>query len=58
MKQYNILLFDTYYKIHFSDIREAHCKTDFYLIFIFHYRVDFAANIAGSFINFEQNFIT
>ena len=51
MKQYNILLFDTYYKIHFSDIREAHCKTDFYRIFIFHYGVDFTADIAGGFVN-------
>lgn len=58
MKQNNILPLDTYYKIHFSDIRKTHSKTDIYRIFIFHYGVDFAANIAGSFINFEQNFIT
>ena len=53
MKQNNILPLDTYYKIHFSDIRETHCKTDIYLIFIFHDRVDFTADIAGGLINFK-----
>ena len=33
------------------NIREAHGKADIYVILIFHYRVDFTADIAGSFVN-------
>ena len=35
----------------FINIREAHGKADIYVILIFHYRVDFTADIAGSFVN-------
>ncbi len=52
MKQYNILLFDTYYKIHFSDIREAECNSNINLSQVFHYGIDFTTDIAGSFVNF------
>ena len=37
----------------FIDIREAHGKSDIYVVLIFHYRVNFTTNIAGGLVNFH-----
>ena len=41
----------------FVNIREAHGKSDIYVILIFHYRVDFTTDVTGSFINLQKYFI-